>query len=50
VNGRYAIRMAIGSVLTERRHVEAAWQLLSTLATQPGQVQPGQRANSDRVG
>ena len=28
VNGRYAIRMAIGSVLTERRHVEAAWKLL----------------------
>jgi aromatic-L-amino-acid/L-tryptophan decarboxylase len=44
VNGRYAIRMAIGSVLTERRHVEAAWQLLSTLVAQPGQLQPGQRA------
>ena len=28
VHGRYAIRMAIGSVLTERRHVEAAWKLL----------------------
>jgi aromatic-L-amino-acid decarboxylase len=28
VNGRFAIRMAIGSVLTERRHVEAAWQLI----------------------
>ena len=45
VNGRHAIRMAIGSVLTERRHVEAAWQLLRTLA-----AQPGQRANSDRIG
>jgi aromatic-L-amino-acid decarboxylase len=32
VNGRYAIRLAIGSVQTERRHVEAAWQLLSSLA------------------
>jgi aromatic-L-amino-acid decarboxylase len=32
VNGRYAIRLAIGAVLTERRHVEAVWQLLSTLA------------------
>ncbi|HEX8093652.1 aminotransferase class V-fold PLP-dependent enzyme [Jatrophihabitans sp.] len=28
VNGRFAIRMAIGSVLTERRHVRAAWQLI----------------------
>ena len=37
VNGRHAIRLAIGSVLTERRHVEAAWQLLSRLATRPGQ-------------
>jgi aromatic-L-amino-acid decarboxylase len=41
VNGRYAIRMAIGSVQTERRHVEAAWQLLSSLAAQPAQAQPG---------
>lgn len=29
VNGRVALRMAIGAVLTERRHVEAAWQALS---------------------
>lgn len=28
VNGRFAIRMAIGSVLTGRRHVQAAWQLI----------------------
>jgi aromatic-L-amino-acid decarboxylase len=28
VNGRFAIRMAIGSVLTERRHVQAAWRLI----------------------
>ena len=28
LNGRFAIRMAIGSVLTERRHVQAAWQLI----------------------
>ena len=28
VNGRFAIRMAIGSVLTERRHVQAAWQAI----------------------
>ena len=26
VNGNVALRMAIGSPLTERRHVEAAWQ------------------------
>jgi aromatic-L-amino-acid decarboxylase len=30
VNGRFAIRMAIGSVLTERRHVEAAWELITS--------------------
>jgi aromatic-L-amino-acid decarboxylase len=29
VNGQVAIRMAIGSPLTERRHVEAAWQALT---------------------
>jgi aromatic-L-amino-acid decarboxylase len=29
VGGRFAIRMAIGSVLTERRHVLAAWQEIS---------------------
>jgi aromatic-L-amino-acid decarboxylase len=29
VNGQIAIRMAIGSVLTERRHVHAAWQALT---------------------
>jgi aromatic-L-amino-acid decarboxylase len=29
VDGRITLRMAIGSPLTERRHVEAAWALLS---------------------
>jgi aromatic-L-amino-acid decarboxylase len=29
VNGQVAIRMAIGSVLTERRHVRTAWQALT---------------------
>jgi aromatic-L-amino-acid/L-tryptophan decarboxylase len=29
VNGRTALRLAIGSPLTERRHVEAVWRLLS---------------------
>ena len=28
VDGKVALRMAIGATLTERRHVEAAWQLL----------------------
>jgi aromatic-L-amino-acid/L-tryptophan decarboxylase len=30
VNGQVAIRMAIGSVLTERQHVEAAWKAIRT--------------------
>lgn len=30
VNGRYAIRLAIGAVLTERRHVEAVWRSLTS--------------------
>jgi aromatic-L-amino-acid/L-tryptophan decarboxylase len=29
VDGKVALRMAIGGTLTERRHVHAAWQLLS---------------------
>jgi aromatic-L-amino-acid decarboxylase len=29
VNGRAALRLAIGSPLTERRHVEAVWRLLT---------------------
>jgi aromatic-L-amino-acid decarboxylase len=29
VNGQVALRVAIGGVLTERRHVEALWRLLS---------------------
>ncbi|MGH3262739.1 MAG: aspartate aminotransferase family protein, partial [Trebonia sp.] len=30
VHGRVALRMAIGATLTERRHVQAAWTVLST--------------------
>ncbi len=30
VNGRYAIRLAIGAVRTERRHVEAVWHSLTS--------------------
>ena len=32
VNGAYAIRIAIGQTSTERRHVEAAWQLIQETA------------------
>ncbi|MGX7680357.1 aminotransferase class V-fold PLP-dependent enzyme [Jatrophihabitans sp. DSM 45814] len=35
VNGKTAIRMAIGSVLTERRHVYAVWQQISALSRKP---------------
>jgi aromatic-L-amino-acid decarboxylase len=34
VNGRVAIRLAIGSPLTERRHVEATWQALTAAVGQ----------------
>jgi aromatic-L-amino-acid decarboxylase len=36
VNGRYAIRLAIGSVLTERRHVEAVWEAITAAADRAG--------------
>ena len=32
VNGRYALRLAIGAVLTERRHLDKLWQLLDATA------------------
>jgi hypothetical protein len=32
VDGRYAIRLAIGGAITDRRHVMAAWQTLADLA------------------
>jgi aromatic-L-amino-acid decarboxylase len=32
VDGRFAIRLAVGGVLTERRHLEQLWQLLDGLA------------------
>ncbi|CAN5737597.1 pyridoxal-dependent decarboxylase [soil metagenome] len=32
LDGRYTLRMAVGQTTTERRHVEAAWTLLSDLA------------------
>jgi hypothetical protein len=32
VAGRFALRLAIGGTLTERRHVEAAWRTLAAAA------------------
>ena len=32
VAGRYCLRLAIGGTLTQRRHVEAAWRTLTSLA------------------
>jgi aromatic-L-amino-acid decarboxylase len=32
LRGRFTIRLAIGSIRTERRHVERAWELLRTAA------------------
>jgi len=32
VNGRYAMRLAVGSTLTQRRHVLDAWKLIASLA------------------
>jgi aromatic-L-amino-acid decarboxylase len=36
VDGRFAIRLAIGGVLTERRHLEQLWQLLDATAWPSG--------------
>jgi aromatic-L-amino-acid decarboxylase len=33
LRGRYTIRLAIGNIRTERRHVERAWTLLREAAT-----------------
>ena len=33
LNGRYALRLAIGNIRTERRHVAEAWSLLRNAAT-----------------
>jgi aromatic-L-amino-acid decarboxylase len=33
LNGRYALRLAIGNIRTERRHVEEAWRLLREAAS-----------------
>jgi aromatic-L-amino-acid decarboxylase len=34
VRGRYAIRLAVGHLRTERRHVERAWELIRELAAE----------------
>jgi aromatic-L-amino-acid/L-tryptophan decarboxylase len=39
VDGRYVLRLAIGATFTERRHVEAVWDLLRELA--PDRATPG---------
>jgi aromatic-L-amino-acid decarboxylase len=37
VRGEFVLRLAIGAPMTERRHVEAAWQLIQAAATEtPG--------------
>jgi aromatic-L-amino-acid decarboxylase len=36
VDGRFAIRLAIGGVLTERRHLDELWQLLDATARSSG--------------
>jgi len=33
VAGRYCLRLAIGGTMTQRQHVEAAWETLTSLAT-----------------
>ena len=36
LNGRFAIRLSVGNLRTEERHVERAWQLLRTAAREVG--------------
>ena len=35
LDDRYVLRLAIGNIRTERRHVERAWELLRTAARTP---------------
>jgi aromatic-L-amino-acid/L-tryptophan decarboxylase len=37
LRGRFTIRLAVGSLRTERRHVDRAWELLGTAAEEVGQ-------------
>jgi aromatic-L-amino-acid decarboxylase len=34
LNGRFAIRVSVGNVRTEARHVERAWELLQVAAAE----------------
>ena len=34
LNGRFAIRLSVGNIRTEARHVERAWELLQAAATE----------------
>jgi aromatic-L-amino-acid decarboxylase len=38
LDGRVALRFSIGTTATQWEHVEAAWELLQSLATAPGAV------------
>jgi aromatic-L-amino-acid decarboxylase len=33
LNGKFTLRLAIGNIRTERRHLEQAWELLRNAAT-----------------
>jgi aromatic-L-amino-acid decarboxylase len=37
IQGRFALRLAVGSALTERRHVVAVWNEISRLADEAAQ-------------
>ena len=41
LDGRVALRFSIGATATQWGHVEAAWQLLQTLAGAPAVARPG---------
>ena len=45
LNGRYVMRLAIGNVRTERRHVARAWELLRAAAKVEGQRSEGGKAD-----
>ncbi len=49
IEGRYVLRVAIGSVSTERRHVVALWELLRHTAAQVRDRAPGSVAGPDQA-
>ncbi|RPJ83898.1 MAG: amino acid decarboxylase [Acidobacteria bacterium] len=38
LNGRYTLRLAVGNIRTEERHVRRAWEILKTLAGATGAI------------